>query len=199
MSSRGAAKFDFLNSTATTYDRHAATRRARLGIQSERPLERGIAHTGMPLHQRDYFAELYVAGLMGDNGWNVYFPKRDIGFDFIATKSIEGSVLIRPVQVKGLYPSEAKKTRLGTGISERFRRFTMRWSWCCPISRRTEPGLRRFALRSCLALRFALSLAGGISVFPPNLLREEPSHEKRFGSSLALTVCAIWNFFNWGK
>jgi hypothetical protein len=69
----------------------------------------------MPIHQRDYFAELYVAGLMGDNGWNVYFPKRDIGFDFIATKNIASVVLIRPVQVKGLYPSEAKKDKTGYG------------------------------------------------------------------------------------
>ena len=53
---------------------------------------------------RDYFAELYVAGLFGDAGWSVYFPKRDVGFDFIATKSIDGDVLIRPIQVKGLYP-----------------------------------------------------------------------------------------------
>jgi len=25
---------------------------------------------------RDYFAELYVAGLMADAGWNIYFPHR---------------------------------------------------------------------------------------------------------------------------
>ena len=57
---------------------------------------------------RDYFAELYVAGLFGDSGWSVYFPKRDVGFDFIVTKSIDGHVLLRPVQVKGLYPTSAK-------------------------------------------------------------------------------------------
>ena len=153
-----------------------------------------VAHTRMPLHQRDYFAELYAAGLIGDNGWNVYFSKRDIGFDFIATKSIEGSVLIRPVPVKDLYPSEAKKTKPDMGMSEPFRRFTMTWSWCCPIFRRTEPALRPFALRSCHALRSAHSLAGGISAFPLNSLRDEPNHGKHFASSLILTVCAIWNF-----
>jgi hypothetical protein len=57
---------------------------------------------------RDYFAELYVAGLMGDAGWAIYFPKRDVGFDFIASKVVHGEVVLRPVQVKGLYPSEAK-------------------------------------------------------------------------------------------
>lgn len=69
----------------------------------------------MSPHQRDYFAELYIAGLMGDNGWSVYFPKRDVGFDFIATKTVVSGVLIRPVQVKGLYPSEVKKDKTGYG------------------------------------------------------------------------------------
>ena len=64
---------------------------------------------------RDYFAELYVAGLMADNGWSIYFPMRDVGFDFIATKLVLEAVLIRPVQVKGLYPGEAKKNRSGYG------------------------------------------------------------------------------------
>ena len=66
-------------------------------------------------HQRDYFAELYVAGLMGDAGWSVYFPKRDVGFDFIITRMTDGNVLIRPVQVKGLYPTEVKKDKAGYG------------------------------------------------------------------------------------
>lgn len=57
---------------------------------------------------RDYFAELYVAGIFGDAGWSVYFPKRDVGFDFIVSKQVKGEVLLRPVQVKGLYPTEDK-------------------------------------------------------------------------------------------
>lgn len=57
---------------------------------------------------RDYFAELYIAALFGDAGWSVYFPKRDVGFDFIATKPVRGEVLLRPVQVKGLYPTSTK-------------------------------------------------------------------------------------------
>jgi hypothetical protein len=66
-------------------------------------------------HQRDYFAELYVAGLMGDAGWNVYFPKRDFGFDFVATFTSGGHTLMRPVQVKGLYPTAAKTDKAGYG------------------------------------------------------------------------------------
>ena len=57
---------------------------------------------------RDYFAELYVAGIFGDAGWSVYFPKRDVGFDFIVSKQVANEVLIRPIQVKGLYPTEDK-------------------------------------------------------------------------------------------
>jgi hypothetical protein len=58
---------------------------------------------------RDVFAELYVAGLLADANWNIYFPTRDIGFDFIATKSLESGIIIRPVQVKGKYPTSSKK------------------------------------------------------------------------------------------
>lgn len=64
---------------------------------------------------RDYFAELYVAGLFGDAGWTVYFPKPDVRFDFIATKLVDGEMLLRPVQVKGLYPTAGKKDKVTFG------------------------------------------------------------------------------------
>jgi hypothetical protein len=57
----------------------------------------------------DYFAELFVAGRLADAGWNVYFPHRDQGFDFIVTKTVGAAdMLIRPVQVKGKYPTGEK-------------------------------------------------------------------------------------------
>lgn len=59
--------------------------------------------------KRDYSAELFVAGRFADAGWNVYFPHRDEGFDFIVAKNTgENHQLIRPVQVKGKYPNEGK-------------------------------------------------------------------------------------------
>jgi hypothetical protein len=62
--------------------------------------------------RRDYFAELFVAGRFADAGWNVYFPHRDEGFDFIIAKNIDKDhQLIRPVQVKGKYPREGKKDK----------------------------------------------------------------------------------------
>jgi hypothetical protein len=56
----------------------------------------------------DYFAELYVAGVLARRGWNVYFPHRDEGFDFIISKLVDSEMLIRPVQVKGKYPEPQK-------------------------------------------------------------------------------------------
>lgn len=53
---------------------------------------------------RDYFAEMYVAGNLADNGWNIYFPRKDLGFDFIITKPVGDRIIVRPVQVKGKYP-----------------------------------------------------------------------------------------------
>jgi len=67
--------------------------------------------------QRDYFAELYVAGIFGDSGWSVYFPKRDVGFDFVASRTVGDSTLLRPVQVKGLYPTATKKDRVVYGYA----------------------------------------------------------------------------------
>ena len=64
----------------------------------------------------DYFAELYVAGRFADAGWNVYFPHRDKGFDFIATKADgDGGQLVRPVQVKGKYPRAEKNKKIVYG------------------------------------------------------------------------------------
>jgi hypothetical protein len=57
---------------------------------------------------KDYFAELYVAGRFADAGWNIYFPHRDEGFDFVISKLVDGAILLRPVQVKGKYPTEEK-------------------------------------------------------------------------------------------
>lgn len=63
------------------------------------------------------FAELYVAGLFADAGWQLYFPKRDHGFDFIVTKSVGDSIILRPVQVKGLYPTATKTDKKVYGYS----------------------------------------------------------------------------------
>jgi hypothetical protein len=64
---------------------------------------------------RDYFAEMYVAGVLADAGWDVYFPRRDRGFDMIVSRPAGETTLVRPVQVKGKYATEGKtdKARYG--------------------------------------------------------------------------------------
>jgi len=64
---------------------------------------------------RDYFAEMYVAGMMADRGWNVYFPRRDMGFDFIITKQVGEKTILRPVQVKGKFPGIGKLNKVAYG------------------------------------------------------------------------------------
>lgn len=68
-----------------------------------------------PSKTRDYFAEMYVAGLMADAGWDIYFPRRDRGFDMIVSRPEGDGTLVRPVQVKGKYATDAKtdKARYG--------------------------------------------------------------------------------------
>jgi len=64
----------------------------------------------------DYFAEMYVAGRFADAGWNVYFPRRDRGFDFIVSRMAnDGMELLRPVQVKGKYPEDGTGDRATYG------------------------------------------------------------------------------------
>lgn len=88
----------------------------------------------------DYFAELYVAGRFAEAGWNVYFPRRDRGFDFIVSKSASnGSQLIRPVQVKGKYPTPTKRDLTSYGfvgeLSERHPEMVLAIPFFTPESR----------------------------------------------------------------
>jgi hypothetical protein len=81
----------------------------------ERTMKRDGDVTNAGPKTSDYFAEMYVAGKFADAGWNVYFPRRDKGFDFIVSKEVKNIIIIRPVQVKGKYPTDDKgdKTTYG--------------------------------------------------------------------------------------
>ena len=70
--------------------------------------------TGAPA-TRDYFAEMYVAGLLADAGWDVYFPRRDKGFDMIVSRPNGTGTVVRPVQVKGKYATDAKTNKARYG------------------------------------------------------------------------------------
>nr|BFD64525.1 hypothetical protein BdHM001_32060 [Bdellovibrio sp. HM001] len=57
-------------------------------------------------------AELLVAAKFRENGWEIYFPHKDDGFDFVAYK--KEKKIFRPVQVKGKYRESSKdKTTYG--------------------------------------------------------------------------------------
>lgn len=58
---------------------------------------------------------MYIAGLLADAGWEVYFPRRDRGFDMIVSCATTGGILVRPVQVRGKYATGSKtdKARYG--------------------------------------------------------------------------------------
>jgi hypothetical protein len=89
---------------------------------------------------RDAFAELYVAGVLSDAGWNVYFPRRDQGFDFIITKSVGGSMLLRPVQVKGKYPTADKTAKAVYGYVGKLSQFHPEMVLAIPFfARQAEP------------------------------------------------------------
>lgn len=64
-------------------------------------------------------AEDGVAGLFADAGWNVYFPHRDKGFDYVVMREVGDAVIVRPVQVKGLYPTVEKGDRSAYGYGGR--------------------------------------------------------------------------------
>lgn len=85
------------------------------------------------------FAELYVAGLFAAEGWNVYFPHRDDGFDFIVSKFIaKKRWLVRPVQVKGKYP-RTKASRVAYGYTGRLSQLHPEMVLVIPFFDPTEP------------------------------------------------------------
>jgi hypothetical protein len=72
---------------------------------------------------RDYFAEMYVAGVLADAGWDIYFPRRDKGFDMIVSKPADGTTIVRPVQVKGKYATDEKTDKKVYGYVGRLTAF----------------------------------------------------------------------------
>lgn len=72
---------------------------------------------------RDYFAEMYVAGVLADAGWDVYFPRRDKGFDMIVSRPAGVTTIVRPVQVKGKYATDKKTDKASYGYVGRVTAF----------------------------------------------------------------------------
>lgn len=51
---------------------------------------------------------MYIAALLADAGWDIYFPRRDKGFDMIVSRASANGTVVRPVQVKGKYATDDK-------------------------------------------------------------------------------------------
>lgn len=150
-------------------------------------------------HQRDYFAELYVAGLMGDNGWSVYFPKRDVGFDFIATRSVDGVVLMRPVQVKGLYPTETKKDRSGYGFVGRLSQMHDDMILVLPFFSTNRVG----PAPACIAYMPRISIRAqrgrGYKCMPANFISGRPEPRATFRKYFDADGLKATALVGWGK
>jgi hypothetical protein len=65
---------------------------------------------------RSTTAEFLVLQQFVDRRWEIYFPYRDKGFDFVVSKRIGSQILWRPIQVKGIYPTVKKKDRRDIGL-----------------------------------------------------------------------------------
>lgn len=87
------------------------------------PLTEAVAGSSGAPQTRDYFAEMYVAGVLADAGWDVYFPRRDKGFDMIVSRPAGASTIVRPVQVKGKYATDEKTDKASYGYVGRVTAF----------------------------------------------------------------------------
>ena len=133
----------------------------------------------MPLHQRDYFAELYVAGLMGDNGWMLY-SKRDVGFDFIATKGIADHVLIRPVQVKGPLSKRNEEGQDRVRVYRALYSFTRIWSWYSPFFPTDRAGPSPVCIAFMPRSEIRPQLGRGFKCFPAKFIDGRPEPRETF-------------------
>jgi hypothetical protein len=136
---------------------------------------------------------------MGDDGWNVYFPKRDIGFDFIATKNIGSSVLIRPVQVKGLYPSEAKKDKTGYGYIGTLSQIHDDMVLVLPYFPTDRAGPAPVCIAFMPRSEIPPQLGRGYKCFPAKFISGRAEPRETFRKFFGLDGLRNMELLNWGK
>lgn len=148
---------------------------------------------------RDYFAELYVAGVFGDAGWSVYFPKRDVGFDFVVSRSLGATTLLRPVQVKGLYPTSEKTDKTFYGYNGKLTATHPDMVLALPYFSATERGVAP----ACIAyMPFPLLRArtrGGFRCVPAKFSGGIPTARRDFGAYFGEVGLAALADPLWGK
>lgn len=78
---------------------------------------------------------------MANAGWNIYFPHRDLGMDFIISKTGSDEMeIIRPVQVKGKYPSLEKGDKITYGYVGKLNQLHPEMVLAIPFFTANEPG-----------------------------------------------------------
>lgn len=137
---------------------------------------------------RDYFAELYVAGILGDEGWSIYFPKRDVGFDFVATKEVEGRVIIRPVQVKGKYPTEEKRDFPTYGYIGELSQLHDEMALAIPFFPTERTGVAPTCIAYMPRWQIRIQRSRGFSCSQRSSRRAGPFHDGTFASTSTATA-----------
>ncbi len=147
---------------------------------------------------RDYFAELYVAGIFGDAGWSVYFPKRDVGFDFIVSKSVDDEILIRPIQVKGLYPTAAKGDKALYGYKGELSAVHQQMVLVLPYFSATERGAAPEQIAYMPISEFKKPSRGGYRCVPARFEKGHAIPRKEFAQYLGDKGLAAIEVVAWG-
>jgi hypothetical protein len=102
----------------------------------------------MPDNLAGLSAELLIASMLVRDGWNIYSPHRDRGFDFVATKKIRGRLCLRAIQVRGCYPVSRTKRKPAYGkIRMKLTELSEEMALVLPFY---EPG-NRTAMPACVA------------------------------------------------
>lgn len=145
----------------------------------------------------DYFAELYVAGLMADAGWNIYFPHRDRGLDFIVSKTgADGVQIIRPVQVKGKYPLAEKSDKAVYGYVGRLNQVHPDMVLAIPFFEATRPGPALFV--AYMPLSQVRPHKRGYRCQPACFTNGRPKPRRDFAKYFDATGLALIEQPNWG-
>lgn len=148
---------------------------------------------------RDYFAELYVAGIFGDAGWSVYFPKRDVGFDFVVSRTTNGVTLLRPVQVKGLYPTAVKKDKPVYGYSGDLSATHPDMVLALPFFSATERGVAPAIIAYMPLAQTRGRSRGGFRCVPARLVSGLPEPRRDFLQYFGADGLAALSHISWGK
>ena len=128
----------------------------------------------------------------------MYFPKRDVGFDFVVSKSIRDAIVLRPVQVKGLYPTAAKLNKMTYGYQGKLTAVHPDMVLVLPFFSAKERGAAPEQIAYMPRSQARSRKRGGFRCVPARFVAghavPRESFEKFFGAPGLLVECPINNF-----